>query len=345
VLYFIAPHRLKPVDIAFMKELHEKVNLIPIIAKSDTMTSEEKRDFKIEVRETLERHGIDIFEFHKPTIDDMSRQAEVALEHPWAVIATKNAKVDEDGNIEAKRVYDWGGADAANPQHSDLLALQTLILGEAEAWRDLKAQTFAKYESWRMAVISAKQRAEAAPCYERLRSHALRCYAKLPPVYMMSLLVLFLTLLVVPTAGSYALSAYTQSATQAIRSELHTRTDEIRSYMGREDEMQAKLHSMESQLADILASRDRMQLDHEQATKAQDRLQRTKDTLEQSIQDKAMLLTKERQALWQCERDLQTVSERVSDSADVGRLKRKIRAWHAKSKAWYLEPLPADFRA
>jgi septin 7 len=47
-LYFIAPtgHSLKALDIEFMKRLHNKVNLIPVIAKSDTMTNEEVAAFK-----------------------------------------------------------------------------------------------------------------------------------------------------------------------------------------------------------------------------------------------------------------------------------------------------------
>jgi hypothetical protein len=51
-LYFIAPtgHSLKALDIEFMKRLHKKVNLIPVIAKSDTMTNEEIAAFKERVR-------------------------------------------------------------------------------------------------------------------------------------------------------------------------------------------------------------------------------------------------------------------------------------------------------
>lgn len=47
-LYFIQPtgHRLKQLDIEFMKKLSNKVNLVPIIAKADTLTSEELHDFK-----------------------------------------------------------------------------------------------------------------------------------------------------------------------------------------------------------------------------------------------------------------------------------------------------------
>lgn len=41
--------RLKPLDIEFMKRLHEKVNIIPLIAKADTMTPEECQLFKKQV--------------------------------------------------------------------------------------------------------------------------------------------------------------------------------------------------------------------------------------------------------------------------------------------------------
>lgn len=227
VLYFIAPHRLKPVDIAFMKELHQKVNIIPIVAKSDTMTTEEKRDFKVKVRELLEAHGVNTFEFHKPTLDHMSAQAQVAYEHPWAVIATKNAKVNDDGVIEAKRVYDWGAADADNPQHSDLLALRTLILGDAEAWRDLKQQTFAKYESWRAEAIETEHKVTCSPWTYRMRAKALRCYAKVPPMYMMALVVLLVGIIVVPLVGQSALRLYARSAT--LEYALHEKERELNS--------------------------------------------------------------------------------------------------------------------
>lgn len=37
---------LKQIDIEFMRRLHTKVNLIPIIAKADTLTDEEVANFK-----------------------------------------------------------------------------------------------------------------------------------------------------------------------------------------------------------------------------------------------------------------------------------------------------------
>ena len=40
---------LKPIDIEFMRQLHTRVNLIPIIAKADTLTDEEVAEFKARV--------------------------------------------------------------------------------------------------------------------------------------------------------------------------------------------------------------------------------------------------------------------------------------------------------
>lgn len=57
-IYFIQPtgHSLKPLDIQVMKLLHTKVNLIPVIAKSDTLTDEEVGNFKQRVSQLQVRN-------------------------------------------------------------------------------------------------------------------------------------------------------------------------------------------------------------------------------------------------------------------------------------------------
>lgn len=47
------PCRLKPLDIEFMKQLHHLVNIIPVIAKADTLTPREIKALKIKVRVAL----------------------------------------------------------------------------------------------------------------------------------------------------------------------------------------------------------------------------------------------------------------------------------------------------
>lgn len=50
-LYFIAPtgHSLKSLDLVTMKKLDSKVNIIPVIAKADTVSKSELHRFKIKV--------------------------------------------------------------------------------------------------------------------------------------------------------------------------------------------------------------------------------------------------------------------------------------------------------
>ncbi|CAB1352990.1 unnamed protein product, partial [Coregonus sp. 'balchen'] len=69
-LYFIAPtgHSLKSLDLVTMKKLDSKVNIIPIIAKADTISKSELHKFKIKIMSELVSNGVQIYQF--PTDDD-----------------------------------------------------------------------------------------------------------------------------------------------------------------------------------------------------------------------------------------------------------------------------------
>lgn len=62
-LYFIRPtgHLLKPLDIEVMKRLSTRVNLIPVIAKADTLSPQEMDTFKNRIREIIEVQDINIY--------------------------------------------------------------------------------------------------------------------------------------------------------------------------------------------------------------------------------------------------------------------------------------------
>ena len=59
-VYFIQPtgHCLKPLDIEIMRRLHTKVNLIPVIAKADTLTDGEITQFKARVSHFITQPSI-----------------------------------------------------------------------------------------------------------------------------------------------------------------------------------------------------------------------------------------------------------------------------------------------
>ncbi|XP_069647625.1 septin-4 isoform X9 [Haliaeetus albicilla] len=51
-IYFISPfgHGLRPLDVEFMKALHQRVNIVPVLAKADTLTPAEVERMKNKVR-------------------------------------------------------------------------------------------------------------------------------------------------------------------------------------------------------------------------------------------------------------------------------------------------------
>lgn len=54
IFYFIAPHRMKKLDVEFIKQLAPIVPIVPIIAKADTMTTFERNDYLKSVNESLQ---------------------------------------------------------------------------------------------------------------------------------------------------------------------------------------------------------------------------------------------------------------------------------------------------
>ncbi len=57
-------HGLKPLDMEFMKQLHDKVNIIPVIAKADTLTEEEIAYFKAQARHATHQQHKQSFPFY-----------------------------------------------------------------------------------------------------------------------------------------------------------------------------------------------------------------------------------------------------------------------------------------
>merc|ERR1719192_1601450 len=72
-LYFITPngHGLKSIDLVCMKKLDSKVNIVPVIAKADTINKPELSKFKTKVMQELTNNGVQIYQF--PTDDETIR--------------------------------------------------------------------------------------------------------------------------------------------------------------------------------------------------------------------------------------------------------------------------------
>lgn len=113
-LYFIAPsgHGLKPLDVEFMQRLCDKVNIIPVIAKADTMTPEECLFFKKQVLNEIAQHKIKIYDFPEPLEEEEEAKVLKQLKNrvPFAVVGA-NAVLEVDGKKVRGRKYPWGIAE------------------------------------------------------------------------------------------------------------------------------------------------------------------------------------------------------------------------------------------
>ena len=54
-IYFIAPHQLRPRDLKFMAAISKTVPVIPVIAKADSMSNEERRSFRDHIMASLHK--------------------------------------------------------------------------------------------------------------------------------------------------------------------------------------------------------------------------------------------------------------------------------------------------
>lgn len=75
-LFFINPtgHSLRPIDVIVMKKLSEVVNVVPVIAKSDSLTIDERLNFKDRIRAELLHHNIRVYPFDTDEYDDEETQ-------------------------------------------------------------------------------------------------------------------------------------------------------------------------------------------------------------------------------------------------------------------------------
>lgn len=140
-LYFIRPtgHSLKPSDIEAMRQLSSRVNLVPIIAKADTLCPQEITDFKHRIRQVLHAQGINIYkpDEHDPSDINAARtttpaeveQIQALIDAmPFTVIGSDKMVETSDGRVVKGRQYLWGVAEVENDEHCDFRKLRLLLI-------------------------------------------------------------------------------------------------------------------------------------------------------------------------------------------------------------------------
>ncbi|XP_076850244.1 septin-8-A-like isoform X3 [Brachyhypopomus gauderio] len=148
-LFFITPtgHSLKSLDLLTMKKLDTKVNIIPIIAKADTISRCDLHKFKTKIMSELVNNGIQIYQF--PTDDEAVTEINSSMNAhlPFAVVGSSE-EVKIENKLVRARQYPWGTVHVENESHCDFVKLREMLV--RVNMEDLREQTHTRhYELYR----------------------------------------------------------------------------------------------------------------------------------------------------------------------------------------------------
>ncbi|WRT65159.1 uncharacterized protein IL334_002102 [Kwoniella shivajii] len=129
-LFFINPtgHTLKPIDIVVLKKLAEVVNVVPVIAKSDSLTLEERAVFKQRVMAELQHNQIRLYPFDADELDEEELQLNERIREmlPFAVIGSERSVII-DGRPVRGRKNRWGVINVEDERHCEFVYLRNFL--------------------------------------------------------------------------------------------------------------------------------------------------------------------------------------------------------------------------
>ncbi|KAM8977086.1 septin-4 [Pelodytes ibericus] len=158
-LYFLSPlgHGMRPLDIEFLRALQDRVNIVPILGKADSLTPAELLQKKQRIRDELDYYGIQIYQFPDCDSDQDEdfkiQDMELKKSIPFAVIGS-NTVVEVNGRRVRGRLYPWGVVEVENEQHCDFVKLRTMLIRtHMQDLKDVTRETH--YENYRAQCIQS----------------------------------------------------------------------------------------------------------------------------------------------------------------------------------------------
>ena len=146
VVFYLIVHRLKTIDVEYMRLISEKANVVPVICKVDTQSEQEVRDLKVQVLRTLKEQGVSIYTFRidYDRLIHMAENGQVGGP-PFAVSNTAVKPASDDANDHI----------AFTPASNELPLLRKLVL-ETQI-TNIRQFTVKKFINWRGKHLAQQQ--------------------------------------------------------------------------------------------------------------------------------------------------------------------------------------------
>lgn len=150
LFFFISPigHGLSKLDLEFLRSVHNRVNIIPIISRAEALTITERELFKGRIKDDLKRHNIEVYQMpdaDPDDSDDIKRTVKDIQDAMPFAVSSMNWK--PDGTI-SERSLGWGIIDPFERSHSDFVLLKTMLHMQMPDLCDSTHEIF--YEEYRL---------------------------------------------------------------------------------------------------------------------------------------------------------------------------------------------------
>ncbi|SCU98923.1 LADA_0H16204g1_1 [Lachancea dasiensis] len=131
VLYFIQPNckGLTQLDVSALKRLTEIANVIPVIAKADALTMDERTSFRNIIQQQFEHYNFKIYPYQS---DDLTEE-EIELNEsirsiiPFAVVGSEK-EVSIDGELVRGRKTRWGSISVEDINQCEFVFLREFLI-------------------------------------------------------------------------------------------------------------------------------------------------------------------------------------------------------------------------
>lgn len=153
LFFFISPfgHGLSKLDLQFLEAVHTRVNIIPIIARAEVLTPDERAAFKRRVRDDLKRNNVRVYQLGSPDMDDPDDLKKAYKDIQDAMPFAISSMTLIPDNTLTDRCLDWGRIDPYNLDHSDFLLLKTMLHMQIPDMCEITHEVF--YEDYRLNMM------------------------------------------------------------------------------------------------------------------------------------------------------------------------------------------------
>lgn len=130
ILYFISPNqrKLKQLDVQALKKLSEIANVVPVIAKSDSLTLDERSNFKKLLQNEFIKYKFNIYPYDSEDLYEDERQLNEDIKSliPFAIVGSQH-EINVNNEIVKGRKTKWGSINVEDVSQCEFVFLRDFL--------------------------------------------------------------------------------------------------------------------------------------------------------------------------------------------------------------------------